>query len=470
MNIHFLLERFAVYEDRPAFIWRDEQYSYSWLLEQVNTLSQWISREGLDGKIVVLEENYSPYAAAALIALLERNCIVIPLDRHLVEAKRNEYTTLAQAEWCMSVGEGEAMARPCSVQGSRSPILAGLILEKKAGLVIFSSGSTGRSKAAVHSGDRLLDGFRRQVRPLCTIPFMMFDHIGGLNTMLQSLSSGGCLCVIPDRSPLEVCKTIEKHRVQALPVSPTFMNLLLLSGVYQEFDLSSLEVVSYGSEVMPETLLAAWNRQFPHVRTVQAYGMSELGILPTRSKDSGSLLFTVRDGEVQYRIVDGLLEIQTQTAMIGYLNAPSPFTEDGWLQTGDEAEMEDGYIRILGRRSEIINVGGRKVYPAEVESVLEQMKVIETAVVTGEPSGITGEMVKATVRLTGQQSLAELRRQIWDFCQDKLPPYKIPQKIVVTHEALTSPRMKKIRYSGPTFDVQNEVAASMEDLEGTTDE
>lgn len=428
MNIHFLLERFAVYEDRPAFIWRDEQYSYSWLLEQVNTLSQWISREGLDGKIVVLEEDYSPYAAAALIALLEGNCIVIPLDRHLVEAKRNEYTTLAQAEWYMSVGEGEAMARRCSVQGSRSPILAGLILEKKAGLVIFSSGSTGRSKAAVHSGDRLLDGFRRQVRPLCTIPFMMFDHIGGLNTMLQSLSSGGCLCVIPDRSPLEVCKTIEKHRVQALPVSPTFMNLLLLSGVYQEFDLSSLEVVSYGSEVMPEALLAAWNRQFPHVRTVQAYGMSELGILPTRSKDSGSLLFTVRDGEVQYRIVDGLLEIQTQTAMIGYLNAPSPFTEDGWLQTGDEAEMEDGYIRILGRRSEIINVGGRKVYPAEVESVLEQMKVIETAVVTGEPSGITGEMVKATVRLTGQQSLAELRRQIWDFCQDKLPPYKIPQK------------------------------------------
>ncbi|KAG2965024.1 hypothetical protein PC120_g27294, partial [Phytophthora cactorum] len=160
--------------------------------------------------------------------------------------------------------------------------------------------------------------------------------------MLQSLSSGGCLCVIPDRSPVEVCRTIEKYRVQALPVSPTFMNLMLLSEIYREFDLSSLEVVSYGSEVMPEALLAAWNRQFPHVRSVQAYGMSELGILPTRSKDSGSLLFTVRDEEVRYRIVDGLLEIQTKTAMIGYLNAPSPFTEDGWLQTGDEAEREEG--------------------------------------------------------------------------------------------------------------------------------
>lgn len=466
MNITFLLERFAAYDHRPALIWKDEQYSYNWLLDQIQTFSQWISREGLEEAIVVLEEDYSPYAAAALIALLERNCIVVPLDRHLVEAKRNEYTTLAQAEWRMSVGEGEAIARRCSVQGSRSPILARLSQKKNAGLVIFSSGSTGRSKAAVHSADRLLDGFRRQVRPLCTIPFMMFDHIGGLNTMLQSLSSGGCLCVIPERSPLEVCKTIEKYRVQALPVSPTFMNLLLLSGVYREFDLSSLEVVSYGSEVMPEAMLTAWNRQFPNVRTVQAYGMSELGILPTRSKDSGSLLFTVRDGGVRYRIVDGLLEIQTKTAMIGYLNAPSPFTEDGWLQTGDEAEMEDGYIRILGRRSEIINVGGRKVYPAEVESILEQMEVIETAVVSGEPSGIMGQMVKATVRLTGEQPLTELRRQIWDFCRDKLPQYKIPQKIVITQDTLTSPRMKKIRNSGPSSSVRDEVAASKEEDSG----
>lgn len=464
MNITFLLERFAAYDHRPALIWKDEQYSYNWLLDQIHTFSQWISSEELEGAIVVLEEDYSPYAAAALIALMERNCIVVPMDRHLVEVKRNEYTALAQAEWRMSVGEGEAIAKHCSVQGSsRSPILARLSQEKKAGLVIFSSGSTGRSKAAVHSADRLLDGFRRQVRPLCTIPFMMFDHIGGLNTMLQSLSSGGCLCVIPDRSPLEVCKTIEKYRVQALPVSPTFLNLLLLSGVYREFDLSSLEVVSYGSEVMPEALLTAWNRQFPNVRTVQAYGMSELGILPTRSKDSGSLLFTVRDGEVRYRIVDGLLEIQTKTAMIGYLNAPSPFTEDGWLQTGDEAEMEDGYIRILGRRSEIINVGGRKVYPAEVESILEQMEFIETAVVSGEPSGIMGQMVKATVKLTGEQPLTELRRQIWDFCRNKLPQYKIPQKIVITQETLTSSRMKKIRIPGPISSAQDEVAASLEE-------
>lgn len=130
--------------------------------------------------------------------------------------------------------------------------------------------------------------------------------------------------------------------------------------------------------------------------------------------------------------------------------------------------MEDGYIRILGRRSEIINVGGRKVYPAEVESILEQMEVIETAVVSGEPSGIMGQMVMATVRLTGEQPLTELRRLIWDFCRDKLPQYKIPQKIVITQETLTSSRMKKIRIPGPISSTRDEVAASLEeDMEGT---
>lgn len=158
---------------------------------------------------------------------------------------------------------------------------------------------------------------------------------------------------------------------------------------------------------MPDSVLDAWVQRFPKIRTIQAYGMSELGILPTRSKEPGSLLFSIQDEGVKCRVVDGELQIYTETAMMGYLNAPSPFTEDGWARTGDEALVEQGYIRILGRRSEIINVGGWKVYPAEVESVLEEMDCIEAAVVTGEASGITGQQVKAVVRLASACPLAE---------------------------------------------------------------
>ena len=129
----------------------------------------------------------------------------------------------------------------------------------------------------------------------------------------------------------------------------------------------------------------------------------------------------------------------------------------------DEAVLEQGYIRILGRRSEIINVGGRKVYPAEVESILEQMDCIQAAVVTGEPSGITGQKVKATVKLATECTLAELRRLIWSYCQDKLPPYKIPQKIIITEEGLVSSRMKKVRIPAAADSPMDEVAAAREE-------
>ncbi|EFM12183.1 AMP-dependent synthetase and ligase [Paenibacillus curdlanolyticus YK9] len=441
-----LMERFRQYESRTAFVWQDVPFSYEWLLDRINQMKRQLAEQGIERAVVSLEEDYSPYAVAAMFALLEQRCIVLPLDRKLVEAKKEEYLSIAEAQARIKDTADRLEVQLLERGSAQHPLLHDMLEEGDAGLVIFSSGSSGKSKAAVHRADRLLRKYAKQSRALRTIPFMMFDHIGGLNTLLQTLSSGGCLYMLQDRAPAEVCRTIERYRVQALPVSPTFLNLLLLSGAHQEFDLSSMEVVSYGSEVMPTSTLAAWNEQFPDVRMVQAYGMSELGILPTKSKGSDSLLFSLRGDEVRYRIVDGMLEVKTESAMAGYLNAPNPFTEDGWLRTGDEAVIEDDCIRILGRRSEIINIGGEKVYPAEVEDVLHRMDEIEEVVVSAEPSSITGQMVKATVKLRDKElALSELRRRIWAFCQNELPSYKIPQKIVITEESLMGNRMKKIR-------------------------
>ncbi|MFC3804099.1 class I adenylate-forming enzyme family protein [Cohnella sp. GCM10012308] len=451
-----LTERFRRYGDRPALVWRDRAYSYAWLNAQIEAMRERLQAEGIERAVVSLETEYSPYAAAAIFALLGQSCVVLPIDGSLVAAKIEEYLDIGEAQARVGADEaglsirwrdGKEGKEGTEAMEVRHPLLRGLLLQRVPGLVLFSSGSTGRSKAAVHRADRLLAKFRAVGRAAKTIPFMMFDHIGGMNTLLTTLANGGCLHVLKDRSPAEVCRTIERYGIEALPVSPTFMNLLLLSGAHRTYDIGSLKVVSYGSEVMPPQTLAAWNAAFPDIRTVQAYGMSELGVLKTKSKSSDSLLFSLQGDGAAYRIVDGLLEIKAESAMIGYLNAPDPFTEDGWLRTGDEAVAEDGYIRILGRRSEIINVGGEKVYPAEVESVLQELAGIEEVVVSAETSGITGQMVMATVKLREdmEPSLGELRRRIWTFCRDKLPAHKIPQKIVITRESLTSSRLKKIR-------------------------
>ncbi|MBW7473160.1 fatty acid--CoA ligase family protein [Paenibacillus oenotherae] len=455
---HFLLERFEQFRDRAAVVWRGDEYSYDWLLAAIRArIEQLNASGGAAGRIVSLEGDYSPFTLATLFALFELRSIVVPVDSSLVEAQKIKYLQTAGAGMRIIEGPEGMKILPvaartgrgtCEDESSapeRSPWIARLQEEKAPGLIIFTSGSTGTSKAAVHHAGMLLEKYRLVGRAKRTIPFMMFDHIGGINTMLQTVSGGGCLLIVADRSPAEICRMIEAYKVEALPVSPTFMNLLLISEAYKDYDLSSLEVVSYGSEVMPQSTLAAWNSQFPHVRAVQAYGMSELGVLHTKSKDSNSLLFALKGAGVEYRIVDGMLEVKAPTAMLGYLNAPHPFTEDGWLRTGDMARTEGEFIQILGRKSDIINVGGEKVFPAEVESVLQLLSNIEEVAVSSAPSGITGQMVKATIRLKQEESLKQLRSRIWEFCKDKLPPYKIPQKIEVTSQSLTSDRLKKIR-------------------------
>ena len=106
--------------------------------------------------------------------------------------------------------------------------------------------------------------------------------------------------------------------------------------------------------------------------------------------------------------------------MLGYLNAPSPLMRKGWFNANDMVEVDGDYIRILGRKTEIINVGGQKVYPAEVESVLLQLDNVTSAVVIGEPHPITGNIVTAREPGTQPEDAQAFRRRMRHFAADRL--------------------------------------------------
>jgi acyl-CoA synthetase (AMP-forming)/AMP-acid ligase II len=145
------------------------------------------------------------------------------------------------------------------------------------------------------------------------------------------------------------------------------------------------------------------------------------------------------------RVVDGALQIRARSAMLGYLNAPSPFTEDGWLATGDAVETDGEYVRILGRRSEIINVGGEKVYPAEVESVIQKVDNVAAVTVRGERNPITGQIVCARVTPVLPEDPKELALRVKAFCRERLAPFQVPVKVQVTADRQYSDRFKKTR-------------------------
>ena len=109
-------------------------------------------------------------------------------------------------------------------------------------------------------------------------------YIGGLTTMFTSLVNGGCLVVVPERHPDEILAAVERHRVELLPVTPSFINLVLLSEAHTRHDLSSLMVISYGTEPMPQDTLERIGRVLPSVRLRQLYGLPETGVLRSSSR------------------------------------------------------------------------------------------------------------------------------------------------------------------------------------------
>lgn len=263
--------------------------------------------------------------------------------------------------------------------------------------------------------------------------------------MLYTLSNGGCLITLPNRSPDSVLHAVEKYQADLLPTSPTFINLILLSEAHRRHDLSSLKIVTYGTEPMAESTLRRFHELFPHIVLQQTYGLSEIGILRSKSRSSDSLWVKVGGEGFETRIVSGNLQVKANSAMLGYLNAPSPFMEGGWFNTGDAVEVNGEYLKILGRDSELINVGGEKVFPAEVESVIQQMDNIAEVTVYGEKNPITGNIVCARVTLAAEEDRSYLVARLKQFCRSKLSAYMVPVKVIIHQDKLHTERFKKTR-------------------------
>ena len=207
-------------------------------------------------------------------------------------------------------------------------------------------------------------------------------------------------------------------------------------------------MITYGTEPMPESLLVKLKDAFPRVKFLQTFGTSETGISATSSYSSTSTFLKIDDPNTEYKIINGELWLRSKTQIMGYLNSSMErFTDDGWFKTGDMVEEKDGYIKIIGRNSDIINVGGEKVLPSEVESVLFQMPHVNDCVVYGENNPITGQMVVAKVLYDEDIKLSELKKLVVEFCKEKLTRYKIPAKVIKMSESEFTERFKKKRMS-----------------------
>lgn len=403
-------------------------------------------------------------------ALLALGLTVIPLNTRLVG---NEIQTIledADARWLITHSDFEAVVSEFnhwqgqivdevallgSMDCSRTTnwITPATVNEKTLATLIYTSGTTGKPKGVMLSHHNILvdaDANRQVIEAQADDVFItispLFHVFGQTNILITALMAGASIVLVKKFSPKSVLEAIETHRVTFMAAVPTMYQMMLSQLRERTYDLSSLRVCHSGAAPMAETVFHEVERVFG-APVQEGYGQSEASSIITSNplhgvRKPGSVGLPLPGIEVC--VVDettlqpvpphtiGELLAKGETVMQGYWKRPEASAKvllaDGWLRTGDMAYLDtDGYVHIVDRRDDLMNVGGVKVYPREVEEVLYKHPAVQAVAVVGIASELYHHIIKAYVVL--RPAVKCTVKDLQTHCRESLAAYKIPQYI-----------------------------------------
>jgi long-chain acyl-CoA synthetase len=445
-SINIVYDRILSYESLPALIWRESEFSYGEFAFRIEQWTVRLSNDGIkQGSVCAFKGDFSPNTCALMFSLIKLGAILVPFTNE-ISVEIQSFIKIAGVQFLYVFDEFDECSLTTLPNYDVPELVSKFRLKNRSGLIVFTSGSTGKPKGILHDCEMVFRKFEKPRESWRTILFLLMDHFGGFNTFLSVFANGGVGICLGGRSAGVVAKAISDHRASLLPTTPTFLNLMIANQVYRAYDLSSVELITYGTELMLETTLQKCLEIFPNAQLKQTYGLSELGVLRSSSKGKESVWVKVGGPGFETKVIENILWIRSESNMVGYLNAPNPFDHEGWLCTGDEVEMRNGFIRFLGRKSEVINVGGKKVYPVEVEDVLMQARNIKNVTVFGKKHPIMGEVVHAQISLVGDEDHATITERLRFYCNERLAQFKVPMRFqIVEDDEHHNSRFKKIR-------------------------
>lgn len=426
-----------------AIICNDQFYSFNDLYLRIiyykNILQEY------SNKVIAISSDFNFESISLLLAISETSNIAVPLLQTTDQEVSNKIAA-SRVNVIFYPTKGSTNFDKALVSNENKFV-------DKPGIILFSSGTTGTPKLILHEYTKIFKIFEKPLtkeRDIRILLFLMFDHIGGINTMLNCIKDGSTIVIPSNRNPDYIIDLIFKYKINILPTTPTFLNLMLINLTNNYSKLNSLKLISYGTERMPEQVLLKIKKLLPNVKLLQTFGTSETGILKTISKSSDSLYFKINDDRYSYKIIDNILYLKSELNVSGYINQDSDkFDKDGWYNTGDIVKVDnEGFILVIGRINEVINVGGLKVMPAEIENVLLNLEYIIDVMVYGEFNSITGQMVCAKIVLneifSTQYNEIEIKKLIKEHCKKQLEKFKIPVKIYFTKSIGFTNRFKKL--------------------------
>jgi acyl-CoA synthetase (AMP-forming)/AMP-acid ligase II len=413
--------------DKLSKVWRGIDYAFLIHKSEELRFSEIVNQNPADlseikiGDVVAIIGDFNPTSVLTLLRLIDIGAIIVPLT---VET-RCEHEYFFESAQVDVVIEGNQIRRLSS--DKKHELIEKLRQLGHAGLILFSTGTTGRPKAILHDLTLFLRRFDTPRPTLRTINFLLFDHIGGINTLLHTLFNKGVVVAPESRTVDSILAVCQKYDVEVLPTTPTFLRMMLMSGAVPDKIPESLKVITYGTERMDQPTLNELCEALPNIDFRQTFGMSELGIVRVKSKARDSLYMKVGGEGVETKVVDQILHIRSSTRMLGYLNADSPFDSDGWYNTKDVVEQKGGFYKVVGRIGDVINVGGLKFMASEVERVALEFPNVELVKAYSAKNPITGQHLEIIVQPNEVEKFDKIA--FVAFLKSKLLSHMTPKRV-----------------------------------------
>ena len=331
----------------------------------------------------------------------------------------------------------------------------------------FTSGTTGNPKGVLHCFNTTLctcETFNRELA--VTDRDVMLDYLPvGLNwgymTLVQAAMAGARVVLMERFSADAALELIERERITYIPTAPASIVAMLNSAELAQRDLSSLRIVITGGASAAVETIKAFQAAVPSAKLIELYGMLETGYHSFTRLTDDPLKVNGTVGrcvdEMGLRIIDddgndvpfgevGEIAAVGPSVHMGYLDNPAAnrdsFTPDGWFRTGDLGQYADkeGNVRIAGRKKEIINRGGKKYFPREIEELLYQHPTIVQAAIVGAPDSRLGEKncLCAIIKPGSSLTLDE----VVSFLKGRVADYKLPEALVVMSDFPMTPTGK----------------------------